>query len=426
MKSTSIKKSVAPSREADSEKSFANRHGRQLIKALPKLLALATIISLQLLGSSSYDNNRVCGQERSIPDRSLPDQVLPPELFEELFRDEDDESRSTFERLLSEFNSVDRDRELSRYEKIHRSELKKFEPLFREARQSTVRIESEGKILAYATVVGADGWLVSKASELGSLDEVTCHFYDGTQFRGQVVLAREDHDLVLIHVDADGLVVAPWSDEPIEVGSLVAVSDETGRPFASGVVSVALRVLLEEQQAVLGVYPEPGTRGIVVRNVERGSAAILAGLRPGDEILKLDEQPISTVVDLTNHIRRKRPGQRMEVIFSRNGETRRAVATLKGRDVSGRFSTEESQPSRFSSEASDRNSEFPEVLQHDAHLWPEQCGGPLVDLDGKVIGVNIARGGRIESYAIPASVLKTVLDQMLSEARQSLEVPVGN
>ena len=44
---------------------------------------------------------------------------------------------------------------------------------------------------------------------------------------------------------------------------------------------------------------------------------------------------------------------------------------------------------------------FPVALQHDTVLRPDDCGGPVVDLDGRVIGFNIARAGRTESYAIP-------------------------
>ncbi len=37
-------------------------------------------------------------------------------------------------------------------------------------------------------------------------------------------------------------------------------------------------------------------------------------------------------------------------------------------------------------------------------LKPTDCGGPLVDLEGRVVGFNIARSGRTESYAVPANV----------------------
>jgi serine protease Do len=52
-----------------------------------------------------------------------------------------------------------------------------------------------------------------------------------------------------------------------------------------------------------------------------------------------------------------------------------------------------------------RASGFPSVFQHDTVIAPQFMGGPLVDLQGRVIGINIARAGRTETYAIPADLL---------------------
>jgi serine protease Do len=56
--------------------------------------------------------------------------------------------------------------------------------------------------------------------------------------------------------------------------------------------------------------------------------------------------------------------------------------------------------------------DFPIVIQHDSALRPEDCGGPLVDLSGKALGINIARAGRIASYAIPADQILPILDNL--------------
>src|ERR1019366_1634522 len=57
------------------------------------------------------------------------------------------------------------------------------------------------------------------------------------------------------------------------------------------------------------------------------------------------------------------------------------------------------------SKLSDRRAGFPVILQHDSILRPTDCGGPLVNLEGQVLGINIARAGRTESYAIPSEAL---------------------
>ena len=53
---------------------------------------------------------------------------------------------------------------------------------------------------------------------------------------------------------------------------------------------------------------------------------------------------------------------------------------------------------------SERRSGFADVIQHDIELAPGDCGGPLVDSDGQVIGINIARRARESSLAIPIEV----------------------
>ncbi len=45
-------------------------------------------------------------------------------------------------------------------------------------------------------------------------------------------------------------------------------------------------------------------------------------------------------------------------------------------------------------------------------LQPEECGGPLTDLDGHVVGLDIAPSGRVESLAIPAADLKSLLAEV--------------
>jgi S1-C subfamily serine protease len=55
---------------------------------------------------------------------------------------------------------------------------------------------------------------------------------------------------------------------------------------------------------------------------------------------------------------------------------------------------------------------FSRVIQHDSPLYPEQCGGPLFNLNGEAVGVNIARFGRVESFAIPADIAQTVIAKM--------------
>ena len=63
---------------------------------------------------------------------------------------------------------------------------------------------------------------------------------------------------------------------------------------------------------------------------------------------------------------------------------------------------------------SSRRVGYSTILQHDSVVRPADCGGPIVDLDGHVIGINICRAGRTESWAVPSEVVEAVLADLKS------------
>jgi serine protease Do len=69
---------------------------------------------------------------------------------------------------------------------------------------------------------------------------------------------------------------------------------------------------------------------------------------------------------------------------------------------------------RMSGAISQRSSGFAAALQHDLVIRPNECGSPLVDLDGRVIGINVARAGRVMSYAIPTPAVLARLEDLKS------------
>src|SRR5262249_6494503 len=69
---------------------------------------------------------------------------------------------------------------------------------------------------------------------------------------------------------------------------------------------------------------------------------------------------------------------------------------------------------RMGSKLSERRGGVPTVFQHDMVGKAEGCGGPVVALEGKAIGVNIARAGRTESFAIPYEVVQGLMSDLKS------------
>jgi serine protease Do len=71
---------------------------------------------------------------------------------------------------------------------------------------------------------------------------------------------------------------------------------------------------------------------------------------------------------------------------------------------------------QMSGEYSPRRSGFPRVMQHDILGSRSVVGGPLLDLDGRCIGMNIARANRAESFAIPVEDLKELAGRLMKQA----------
>jgi S1-C subfamily serine protease len=72
--------------------------------------------------------------------------------------------------------------------------------------------------------------------------------------------------------------------------------------------------------------------------------------------------------------------------------------------------------SRLSGDVSLRSEGFEQAIEHDTVLEPWQCGGPLVDLDGNAIGLNIARASRVATYALPGSLAREILAKLKAKA----------
>ena len=72
---------------------------------------------------------------------------------------------------------------------------------------------------------------------------------------------------------------------------------------------------------------------------------------------------------------------------------------------------------RLGTELSQRAEGFQVAIRHDTVLQPWQCGGPLVNLEGKAIGLNIARAGRVASYALPSALMKQGIEDLKTEAQ---------
>ena len=298
--------------------------------------------------------------------------------------------------------------------------LAAFDAVVARPSRSVVRVRCDGKDVALGTIVGADGWILTKNSELTS-GPITVTLYDGRLFAAKVTGFDDHYDLAMLKVDARKLIPIAWGQNAsAKVGELLASPGIGGDPVAVGVLSVAARAVRARDLMIppppanagfLGVALDEAEGGARVANIVPNSAADKAGLQVNDIVTLVADTAIIDSETMVNAIRHHKPGDALPIKVKRDGKEIDLRATLGKRPPDPGLARREYQ-NHLGSELSERRSGFPQVLQHDMVLQPDNCGGPVVDLDGKAIGINIARAGRVESYAIPAEAIQPLIEEL--------------
>ena len=295
-----------------------------------------------------------------------------------------------------------------------------FREVVADASRGTVKVYCDDKPVALGTVASSDGFILTKASELTG--KIVCRLPNEKSYDARLVGVHDDTDLALLKIDATNLVPVRWARaEPPTVGSFLATAGTSGEPLAIGVVSVAPRAIAA-QSGVLGIAVGQADDGPRVDQVLEGTSAARAGLQANDIIVQINDQVIQTREALIDMVGGFRPGDRVRLKV-RRGEEVLDISTTLGSRMAG--SRREFQ-NRLGGELSERRGGFVEAIQHDTVLRPRECGGPLVDLDGRVVGVNIARAERVASYAIPTATALDVLNELMPRtvARKDSSKPI--
>jgi serine protease Do len=170
---------------------------------------------------------------------------------------------------------------------------------------------------------------------------------------------------------------------------------------------------------VLGIAVGQADDGPRVDQVLEGTSAERAGLQANDIIVRINDRAVTTREGLIDLVGSFQPGDRVHLKIRRGEEVLDISTTLGSRMTGSRRDFQ----NRLGGSLSERRGGFAKAIQHDTVLRPRECGGPLVDLDGQVVGVNIARAERVASYAIPTATVLEVLDELMPSAVARKESP---
>jgi serine protease Do len=297
------------------------------------------------------------------------------------------------------------------HQRTHYQTLRAFRESIGDTWKSTVQILVRNRQVALGAVVHPDGWIVSKSSEVPNQFDVK--LADGTKAVGAVRIRRSDMDLALIKIERDGLQpIELKTNQEVPIGGWLISTDIRPSALSIGVVGVANRNVRPEKP-VLGVRLEL-TRdripGAMVASIVDGGGADRAGIEIGDIIQTVDGESYSKRDDVLDQLRSLQAGQFVELGILRDERPIKITAQMMDLANSLFDSTEMEVNGHISARATG----FQNVMQHDTVLQPHQCGGPVVDVEGNVVGLNIARNGRVASLAFHSRSLEPTIRDMLN------------
>lgn len=293
-----------------------------------------------------------------------------------------------------------------------------FEPLRAILQQCSAVVYDGWKSISFGVVITSDGYIVTKASEIENAKELSVRV-DKTHFKVvQVVASTVEWDVALLKVDAKDLVTVEWElDGEPDHGTWVVANGSTSRTrrrVRVGIISANAReVGGGKAPVVLGITLDTNkkTGTLSISGVEDDSGAADAGLEEGDLILSADEQEIGKIEDLQEVLSGKEPGDHVKLRVKRDDEEKEFEVELRTREKI--FEEERTRNDAMSGRYSKRRSNFKRILQHDVALSERSAGGPLLNLDGKCVGMNIARVNRCETFAIPAGEMPEIIEDLM-------------
>ena len=189
------------------------------------------------------------------------------------------------------------------------------------------------------------------------------------------------------------------------------VTTRTTRRLLVGIISAKIREIPASGGPALGVVLKADSDVLEIEQVNEKSGAHDAGLQAGDVILSVAGTAVEKIEEVGPALKDCKAGSTVEVILRRGKEKLTLDVRLSAK--SELFTDQMNRNDQMSGDYSNRRSGFPRVMQHDILGSSKIVGGPLLDLDGRCLGMNIARANRAESFAIPVEDLKEIAARMM-------------
>lgn len=279
------------------------------------------------------------------------------------------------------------------------------------ARRATVEVLIDGQTVILGTILDATGRVITKRSEIMThrgilFGRLSCRTFSGEVLSAKAIADSVEDDVALLQLPRGGWTAAPFGTQPVpHRGVIVMVpvpakeTTETGvigsLDHASKIAPYQGTVPLKVKELKAGVTVSTTTRELQDKHL---LPLIRGTVREGDVITHVDGRAIPDLASYELEAKRDTlvAGDYVQLTILRDATATRAFMPLDW--YQGITRHDYADPSL-------RLSGLPAVFTHDVIVGRRQCGGPVVDLDGRVVGVNIARLDRFSTLAIPPQIV---------------------
>lgn len=312
-----------------------------------------------------------------------------------------------------------------------------FGPITEKFQESSAVFFKSRIAVEFGVVISPDGEILVKASELAEITEPSVRVGKRNYGSYQILATDPDWDVALVKIEAEDLIPVEFADYEPEHGTIVISNAPSGRfkrRAQMGVISANARAVGDGRLAVLGVSLafDDESEKLRVSKVHEKSGAETAGVKKNDIVAAVDGQTVATTEEFLAALGEKTVGEFVTLSLVREPkifnvldpfgwnpkkasgkELTLEVELLERQDV---FQEVFTRNDSMSGDFSKRRTNFPRILQHDTSLAARTTGGPLLDLEGRCVGMNIAYASRESSYAIPAKELQQIIADLRARA----------
>lgn len=218
-----------------------------------------------------------------------------------------------------------------------------------------------------------------------------------------VISRNTENDLALLQLDIK--LKSTIKLNSIKVDSIRATDVGTlllsAEPESKGVVSVlGTGEFILKNMSSIGYLGAASVvkDGKLILSMVQPTAAASEYLKVDDQIISVDNINLSSPESMVKTLQKYHPGDLVQVSGMRGDEPFSYAIKLRQRPSDNATHV----ASRFDGGRSTRYDGFTNTFVHDGVIKPDECGSPLFDINGRFIGITMARYSRTSSIATAA------------------------